>query len=134
METNNKARREAAALMFIVFLLGALLGGVGNHLWAERVHGQQPVASKTGPTRDQVVNNMTRTLELTADQQKQFGAIIDNTRSRWQALYAPLDATKEQIRQEGRANIRSILTPDQQLRFDDYMRRLDEQRKKEAVH
>ena len=34
-----KARREAAALVFVVFLLGVLLGGMGNHLWGSRVWG-----------------------------------------------------------------------------------------------
>ena len=34
---NTKKRGEAAVLVLVVFLLGALLGGVGNHLWDERV-------------------------------------------------------------------------------------------------
>src|ERR1700722_6973850 len=134
MATDNKARSEAAALVFTVFLLGTLLGGVGGHLWDERVLGEQSPPAKTERTREQVVNNLTKELQLTADQQKQFGAIIDDTRSRWQALYTPLDATKEQIREEGHAKMRAILTPDQQLKFDDFLRRLDEQRKKDAAH
>lgn len=127
-----KARREAGALFFVVFLLGMLLGGVGVHLWGERVWGGQPAPVNTKPTRDQVIAECTRELQLTPDQQKQMIAIIDDTRSKWAALYAPLDPQKEQIRQEGRAHIRAILTPDQQLRFDDFMRRIDEQRKKDA--
>jgi Spy/CpxP family protein refolding chaperone len=49
-----------------------------------------------------------------------------------QALYAPLDATHEQIRQQARANIRALLTPDQQSKFDDVLKQLDEQRRKNA--
>ena len=50
---NSKTRREAALLVFVVFLLGVLLGGLGNHLWGERVWGRQnPLGS---PTRDQLV-------------------------------------------------------------------------------
>jgi len=45
---NDKKRGEAAVLVVIVFLLGALLGGVGNHLWGERVWGKQMM-----PTTDQ---------------------------------------------------------------------------------
>jgi hypothetical protein len=130
METKN-ARLEAAVLVFVVFLLGLLLGGVGSHLWDERVLGQEPVNTK--PTRDQVVNDLTQRLELTPDQQKQVAGKIDETRAKWQALYAPLDAPREQIRQQGRANIRAVLTPDQQFKFDDFLKRLDEQRKKEAA-
>ena len=39
-ETNmrsNKARLRSGSLVFVVFLLGILLGGVGDHLWGERV-------------------------------------------------------------------------------------------------
>ncbi len=130
MATKN-ARLEAAALVFVVFLLGLLLGGVGNHLWDERVLGQEPLNTKA--TRNQVINDLTQRLQLTPDQQTQIASRIDETRSKWQALYAPLDAPREQIRQQGRANIRAVLTPDQQLKFDEFMKQLDAQRKKEAA-
>jgi Spy/CpxP family protein refolding chaperone len=134
---SNNARLEAAALVFVVFLLGILLGGVGGHLWDERVLGQ--VQAQTAaqlnlkPTRDQRVNDLTQRLQLTPEQQKQVGTVFDDTVSKWKALYAPLDAEHEQIRQQGRANIRAILTPDQQLKFDDFLKQLDEQRKKDAT-
>ena len=93
----TKARREAAALFFVVFLLGVLLGGVGVHLWGERVLGEtKPV--NTNPNRAQVIAQCTHELQLTPDQQKQMIAIIDDTRAKWAALYAPLDPQKEQIR------------------------------------
>jgi hypothetical protein len=130
---SNNARLEAAVLVFVVFLLGILLGGVGNHLWDERVQGQTAAQLILKPTRDQRVNDLTQRLQLTLEQQKQVGAVFDDTVSKWKALYAPLDATHEQIRQQGRANIRAILTPDQQIKFDDFLRQLDEQRKKEAA-
>jgi flagellar biosynthesis chaperone FliJ len=130
METKS-ARKEAAVLVFVVFLLGLLLGGVGNHLWDERVHGQEQVNTK--PTRQQVLDDLTQRLQLTPDQQTKIAAQIDDTRSKWQVLYAPLDAPREQIRQQGRANIRAVLTPDQQSKFDEFLKTLDEQRKKEAA-
>jgi Spy/CpxP family protein refolding chaperone len=132
MET-TKARREAAILFAVVFLLGALLGGVADHLWQERVWGHQPVRSALMPSRAHIIEESTRELQLTPEQQKELGAVIDDTRHKWEALYAPLDAQREQIRQEGRARIRAALTPEQQLKFDDLMRRLDERRKKEAA-
>jgi Spy/CpxP family protein refolding chaperone len=130
METKN-TRREAAALVFVVFLLGILLGGVANHLWDERVHGQDQV--NTNPTRQQVLDDLTHRLQLTPDQQAKVSASIDETRGKWAALYAPLVEPREQIRQQGRANIRAILTPEQQGKFDEFLKLLDEQRKKEAA-
>jgi hypothetical protein len=127
----TKGRREAAFLVFVVFLLGIVFGALGNHLWVGHVSGAQPPLN-TKPTRNQVVDDLTQRLQLTPDQQKKVATTIDDTRAKWQALYSPLDAPREQIRQEGRANIRAILTPEQQTKFDDFLKRLDEQRKKEA--
>jgi Spy/CpxP family protein refolding chaperone len=127
---NTKIGREAAFLVIVVFLLGALLGGVGNHVWDQRVQGQQ----QSGPkSRDQVVTEFTHELDLTPDQQKQLATIVDDTRAKWRALYAPLDAQHEDIRQQGRARIRAILTPAQLPKFEDFLQRLDEQRKKDQA-
>jgi Spy/CpxP family protein refolding chaperone len=130
----TKARYEAAFLVFVVFLLGALLGGLGNHMWGETVWGQQRVAPKGPPPRDAVINNFTRELQLTSDQQTQLGAILDDTRTKWESVSVPADAEKERIRQESHARIRAILTPDQQPKFDVFMQRLDEQRKRNRGH
>jgi len=129
---SSKARLEAAGLFLVVFVLGVVFGVVGNHVWSQRVSGEQ-AALNTKPTRNEVMQDLTQRLQLTPDQQKQIGVAIDETRAKTQALYAPLDAPREQIRQEGRANIRATLTPDQQVKFDDFLKRLDEQRKKEAA-
>lgn len=130
----NKTRTEAALLVFIVFLLGLLVGGVGNHLWGERVWGHQgpPAQRMRPPSREQIVSDLTRELQLTPDQQKQIGAIIDDTRSQVHALYAPVDAQHEQVRLQGRAKIRATLTADQQTKFDALMQHIDEQRKKDS--
>jgi Spy/CpxP family protein refolding chaperone len=126
---NTKKRGEAAALVLVVFLLGVLLGGVGNHLWGERVWGEQTI--NTQPTRNEIVGRLTRDLQLTPDQQKQLGAIVDDTRAQWRTLYTTIEPQHEQIRQQSRDRIRAILTPDQKPKFEEFMRRIDEQRKKD---
>ncbi len=131
----TKGRGEAAILIAVVFLLGVLLGAVATHLWGERVWGQQDTHTAGMKPVNQVVADFTRELQLTPDQRTQVTAIIDDTRAQWKALYAPLDAQKEQIRQRGRARIRALLTPEQQPKFDAFMQRIDEQRAKEqAAH
>jgi len=134
METVNptRTRREAALLVFVVFLLGLLVGAVGNHFYGERVWGgkQETALPPRGSSRTQVLNEFTRELELTPDQQTKVGAIIDDARSQVRALYAPLDAQHDQLRQQARARIRAVLTPEQLPKFDQFMHRVDEQRKK----
>jgi Spy/CpxP family protein refolding chaperone len=126
---NTKKRGEAAVLVFVVFLLGALLGGVGNHVWGERVWGKQII--NTQPTRNEIVGDLTRDLQLTPDQQKQLGSIVDDTRAQWRTLYTTIEPQHEQIRQQSRDRIRAILTPDQKPKFEEFMHRIDEQRKKD---
>ena len=130
MET-NKGRREAAILFFLVFLLGVLFGGVGDHVWNQRVAGEQHIV--TNPTRNEIITSCTHELQLTPDQQKQLSAIIDDTMAQWKALYSPLNGQRDAIREEGRQRIRAILNPAQQQKFNTFMRQIDEQRKKDAA-
>jgi Spy/CpxP family protein refolding chaperone len=126
---NDKKRGEAAILVVIVFLLGALLGGVGNHVWGERVWGKQTISAPQ--TKGQIVSNLTKELQLTPDQQKQLGAIVDDTKMQWRALYTTIEPRHEEIRQQSRDRIRAILTPDQKPKFEEFMKRIDEQRQKD---
>ena len=132
MET-NKTKREAAVLVLVVFLLGLLLCAAGNHVWGESVWGHGNTPPNGRPSRNEVINSLTRELQLTADQQTQLGSIVDDTRARWDSLYAPLEPEHERIRQESRQRIRAILTPDQQKKYEVFMQHLDEQRKKAAA-
>ncbi len=126
---NTKTRREAALLVIVVFALGVLLGGIGTHLWGERVWGHQ-MAPKS---RDAIVARLTHEVDLTPEQQKQVTAIVDDTRAQWKALYAPVDAQREQIRQQSREKLRALMTPEQTLKLEAFFRQLDEQRKKDEA-
>lgn len=133
MET-IKARRDAAILFIAVFVLGVVFGGLGDRLWNQRVSGEQtPVVSTAHQTRDQLIDNFCQAVRITPEQRKQLVGIMDDTSAKWKALYAPLNPQKEAIRQEGRARIRAILTPSQVPKFEEYMKRVDEQRKAQAA-
>ena len=132
MET-TKARREAAILFVAVFVLGVVFGGVGNHLWNQHVSGEPiTIITQAHPTRDQLIDNFCQQVQLTPAQRKQLSVIMDDTAAKWKALYAPLDSQKEAIRQEGRARIRAILTRSQVPKFEEYMKRVDQERKAQA--
>jgi Spy/CpxP family protein refolding chaperone len=46
------------------------------------------------------------------------------------AIHDQLDAQLEQMRQKGRAQVRAILTPEQLPKFQDFLKRMDEERKR----
>jgi Spy/CpxP family protein refolding chaperone len=130
MENNNhrRTKREAGILVAVVFVLGVLVGGISNHLWGQRVWGgRQEAVVRTGPpSRAKIVDDFTRELQLTPDQQTKIGAIIDDTRTQ-------VSADHEKLRLQGRERIRAVLTPEQLPKFDSWMQRLDEQRKKDQA-
>jgi Spy/CpxP family protein refolding chaperone len=124
---STKARSEAAILVAVVFLLGVLLGGLGNHLWGERMWGVR--ADVPSPQQKHLDVLLTEQLQLTPDQQKQFHAIVQDTQAKWRALYAPLAGQQEQIRAESHDQMRAVLTPEQRPQFDVFIKTLAEQRK-----
>jgi Spy/CpxP family protein refolding chaperone len=128
----NKARREAATLFVAVFLLGALLGGFGTHLWAGRVSGGPVETHKGPPSREDIISTFTRDLQLTPAQQQQLGVIMDSTQAKLRALYGPVDMQKDAIRKESHKQFRAILTPEQVPKYDDFLRRMEEQHKRDA--
>jgi len=128
----TKARGEAAALVAVVFLLGILLGGVATHLWGERVWGMPSEAAVPAPP-NRLAGELTQELQLTSDQQKQLRLIILDTQEKWRGLYAPLEGRRDDIREQSHDQMRAMLTPEQKPKFDAFMRRLGEQRKRDAA-
>lgn len=77
-----------------------------------------------------MVEQMTRELSLTPEQQKSLETILDDTRSTMRAIHEQVRPQFEEVRQQGRQKIRAILTPEQLPQFEEFIRRLDEERKK----
>lgn len=117
--------RKAVGLVAGVFLLGIALGALGARLWD--CHMRAASARRHG----HVVQELKAELQLTPDQGKQFDAIIADTQGKFHALYEQERPQWDQVREQGRVRIRAILTAEQRPKFDAFVRRLDEQRKKE---
>lgn len=127
---NKPQNGKAALLVAVVFFLGIVLGGLVTHLWGERLLHQYGERHH----REEIVRKLTRTLDLTPDQQKQLGAILDDTWVKYHALYEKHRPEYDDVRHQGRAQIRAILTPEQLPRFEDFVRRVDEERRNEESH
>ena len=132
----DRARGEAAALVLVVFILGALVGGLGNHLWGARVWGARVSTAthqqQTSP-KAQIISQLNHEVNLTPDEEKQLGGIIDETQGKLKNLYANTDAQREKIRLGSHVEIRAILTPEQQAKYDDFVLRIEAERKKNAA-
>jgi len=82
--------------------------------------------------RAQKVQRLTQELNLSPEQQKQLDTIMAGVQAEYKAIRQSTDPQIDQARQKGRQQIRGILTPEQKPKFEDFLRRLDEERKRNA--
>jgi Spy/CpxP family protein refolding chaperone len=129
----NPASRKAIGLLLLVFVLGVAIGALGLTLMNGRVYGARPNSRQQGaPGQPRVVNRLTRDLDLTADQQKRLSEILANTQARYNAIRQQMNPQFDQVRSEGREQIRQILTPEQQPKLDEFYRQVDEEHRRKS--
>jgi Spy/CpxP family protein refolding chaperone len=123
------AKQRAALWVAVVFLLGASLGGVVGYIFAHRSVSAN--ASMTPQERRaQKVEQLTREADLTPDQRRQLEAILMQLHGEYKALHEQSDAQINEARQKGRNQIRAILTPEQKPKFEEFLKRMDEERRR----
>ena len=122
----SSANRKAVALLILVLVLGIALGAVGatvvnRHVYAARVRVPNPARPVTRLTQD---------LSLTPDQVKQVSTILGDMQTKYDGIRQEMSPQFEQVRQQGREQIRELLTLEQQPKFEDFLKRVDEDRKR----
>jgi Spy/CpxP family protein refolding chaperone len=116
---------KAAALVLSVFLTGAIVGGLAVHVFGDRIWASD---SSARLSKNELLQQLTRDLNLTPEQHSQIDSIMDSTLTDYNRILAPLSPQLEQVRQQGRQRIRAVLTPAQLPKFDAFIRQLDERR------
>lgn len=129
--SETPASRKAAIWVVVVFLLGAAAGGMLGYGYA---HAHHSVSAASAPPpeperRARRVEELSRELALTNDQAKQLDAILLKWHGQVKAIHDQSDAQMEQLRQKGRDEIRGILTPEQKPKFEEFLAKLDAERK-----
>ena len=124
--------RKAALWVGAVFLLGAALGGVLGYIFARHSvsAASSPINEPEPVKRARRVEQLTRDLSLTTAQSQQLDAILMQWHAETKAIRDKQDAELDQTRQKGRNQVRAILTPEQQPKFEEFLKRIDEERKR----
>jgi flagellar basal body-associated protein FliL len=127
----SSAKQKAALWVAIVFVLGAALGGVFGYLYGHRssVSASNPPLSEA-QRRAQRIDQLTKELGLTEDQRHQLDSALSQLHAQYKSIHDQSDAQMDQARQKGRDQIRSFLTEDQKPKFEEFLKRLDEERKR----
>ena|SRR6266700_1632010 len=130
--SDTPATRKAAVWVVVVFLLGAAAGGMLGYGYA---HHSVAAASPPMPEperRAKRVAELTQDLGLTSDQARQLDAILMQRHAEVKTIRDQSDAQLNQVRQRGRDQIRAILTPEQKPKFEEFLKKMDEERKRNA--
>ena len=102
--------------IIIAFLLGAVVTALGTYAcpFYRRPWGW----GKGGHFQEKMLKRFDARLHLTPDQEKEVAAILAQKRGKIDALRSEIRPKFEAIRKTTRAEIRQILTPEQQTKFD----------------
>jgi Spy/CpxP family protein refolding chaperone len=113
-----------------VFVLAAALGSVSGYMYGHRAPGA-PLSDDA--KRQQKVVTLTKELQLTPEQQTQADRIFRDTQGKFQEIRAnskrESDAQIEVARQAARERLRAVMTPEQKPKFEEFLRKMDEDRK-----
>jgi hypothetical protein len=110
--------------------MGAVVGGLGVHVFGDRIWFTRASTANVPMTKDDFLQQLGQELNLTPQQRQRIDAILGDTVTQYHRIYAPISPQIEQARSDGRQRIRGVLDPQQLPKFEAYVKRLDEQRKK----
>jgi flagellar basal body-associated protein FliL len=130
--SETSVTRKAALWVGVVFLLGAALGGMLGYVFAHRSYASSAAPLSDSAKRQQKVAELTQEANLTDSQRQQLDVILNDMQAEFKTIRKQTDPQIDAARQKGRDRIRAILAPDQRPKFEDFLRRLDAERKKNA--
>lgn len=130
--SDTSATRKAALWVAAVFVVGAAMGGVLGYLAAHHSASAANPPSSEPERRARRVGELTRELSLTPAQSQQLDAILKERHAESKAIHDQTDLQIDQVRQKGRDQVRAILTPEQKPKFEGFLKRMDEERKRNA--
>ena len=131
--SETPASRKAAIWVVVVFLLGVIAGAMFGYGYAHRSVAAAGAPAPEPERRAKRVEQLTGELGLTPDQAKQLDAILLEWHGGAKAIHEQADLQLEQLRKKGRDEIRAILAPEQKPKFEEFLRKLDEARKRNTV-
>lgn len=99
----------------LISLLIGILAGYGAAQWKTC---QMRDHWKKGNMKQMIVAKLDKELGLTSDQKKQITAIFEAQHPRMIAIHEEMRPKFESIKQKTQEDIRKVLTPEQQPKFD----------------
>jgi hypothetical protein len=125
-------RVRALLVLMGVFILGCILGAAGSHFWFKKYI--QPVSGMRadGPPPPHGRTRLPELLEMTPDQEKRFGEIMQESRRKLDTLQVEQRPKIEAVLEETNRQIASILNEKQQKKYQEFLIELKKWRPRES--
>ena len=115
-----------------VFVLGLLVGSLGTGLYMK--HQLPPPRKDHSKIRAFLLKRFSHELDLTAEQKKAFKLIIDQVGKKLEDHFRKTHSEIGEIIEPGVYQMRKLLSPEQQDKFDKLIERLERHRKERFKH
>ena len=109
-------RTRAVAVIVAVLLIGCILGIAGYHFFFERRLQTSLAISSTGRVSGHT-GRLAERLQLTKEQEKQLGEILEDSRRQIETGRKDLDSKLQEIRAKTNEKIAAILNEEQRQKF-----------------
>ena len=128
---NPETKRQARLWLALVFLLGAGIGVAVGYTFAHKSYAATNASQISEPERRaKRVADMTQAIGLTSEQSQKLDGIILSAHQEMKKVHDQSEADINAIRERARAQMREFLTPEQKAKFEDFIRKADEERKR----
>ena len=129
---NPDIRKKAAIWLALVFVIGTATGGVFGYSLARRSYAAtKTVMPSEAERRAKKLAEMTQTIGLTPEQAQKAEGIIKEAQTEIRGIHEKSDSEVDVVRMKTRGEMRAFLTPEQLPKFEQYIQRMDEERKKQ---
>ena len=125
---NSELKWKLAFAFLLVFVAGGMTGaffgihGLRHHMMLGPPH--------SGDVPDRMREHLRRTLDLTADQEKKIGPIVDATSAKLEAIRVETAERVRTVMEESKKEVAPLLTPEQQKKLDN----LESEHRKMMMH
>lgn len=110
-------RNKIVITSVIIFLIGVATG-----IFLDRIISGKRYSYKTNDMKEKMLKKFTRELKLSKEQQDKISAILDKH-------YDEISKLRQSLRETMREAIREHLTPEQQEKFNEIVKKWDERHK-----
>lgn len=129
----GEVRRVAGMWLALVFVLGTAVGGLFGYSFAHKSYAApNPVSLSEPERRAKRVAEMTKEIGLSPEQSQKLDTLILDAHTQMKEIRDKAESQIDAIRQAKRAEMRTLLTDEQKPKFEEFVRRSDEERKKQT--